>query len=102
MWNSRGYYKAVRNAWSFFIEVSMFDYKDKRWKRKQKYILRRDGYKCQWCKRYGKKVDATTVHHIKHADEYPELVYTYSKLVSLCSACHNKAHPEKARNHRRY
>lgn len=86
----------------FFIEVNMFDYKDTIWKRKQKKILKRDGYMCQWCKRYGKKVDATTVHHIKHADEYPELVYTDSNLISLCSACHNKAHPEKAKNHRRY
>jgi 5-methylcytosine-specific restriction endonuclease McrA len=90
------------NAWSFFIEVSMFDYKDTRWKRKQKQILKRDGYICQWCKRYGKKTEATTVHHIKHADEYPELVYTDSNLISLCSACHNKAHPEKANNKRRY
>lgn len=30
---------------------------------------------CQHCKRYGKAVQATTVHHIKHADEYPELAY---------------------------
>lgn len=84
----------------FFIEVSMFNYKDARWKRKQKQMLRRDGYMCQWCKRYGKKTEATTVHHIKHADEYPELVYTDRNLISLCSACHNKAHPEKAKNNR--
>jgi len=90
----------VLDAWSFFIEVSMFNYKATRWKRKQKKILKRDEYMCQWCKRYGKKTEATTVHHIKHSDEYPELAYTDSNLISLCSACHNKAHPEKAKNNR--
>lgn len=73
----------------------MFNYKSTKWKHKQKAILRRDGYMCQCCKRYGKQVSATTVHHIKHADEYPELAYTDSNLISLCSGCHNKAHPEK-------
>ena len=40
---------------------------------------------------------AVEVHHIKHVDEYPELAYEDSNLVSLCQGCHNKAHPEKAR-----
>lgn len=57
--------------------------------------LRRDGYMCQWCKRYGRRVQAEHVHHIKHADEYPELMYNVDNLVSLCKECHNKAHPEK-------
>lgn len=78
----------------------MFGYKDTRWKRKQKQILRRDGYMCQWCKRYGRKVEATTVHHIKHVEEYPELAFVDSNLISLCFGCHNKAHPERAKNNR--
>lgn len=76
------------------MEQSEF-YKGVKWKRKQRAILRRDGYRCQNCKRYGRAVEATTVHHIKHLDEYPELAYTDSNLVSLCAACHNKFHPEK-------
>ena len=67
------------------------------WKRKREAILRRDGYMCQKCKRYGKQVPATVVHHIKHADEYPELMYEDSNLISLCAACHDKAHPEKGK-----
>lgn len=39
--------------------------------------------------------DATTVHHIKHLDEHPELALVDSNLISLCADCHNKAHPEK-------
>ena len=73
-----------------------FDYNSRRWRHKRKEILRRDGYLCQRCKRYGKQVQAVTVHHIKHVDEYPELAYINDNLVSLCNACHNKEHPEKA------
>lgn len=71
------------------------DYHKAKWRRKQQLILRRDGYLCQDCKRYGRTTQATTVHHIKHADEYPELEWDNDNLISLCSACHNKRHPEK-------
>lgn len=74
----------------------VFDYNSPKWRRKRQQILKRDNYMCQHCKRYGKAVQATTVHHIKHADEYPELAYDDKNLVSLCEGCHNKQHPEKA------
>ena len=74
-----------------------FDYTSKRWERKRAAILRRDGYCCVWCRRYGRSRSAVVVHHVKHVDEYPELAYEDSNLVSLCQGCHNKAHPEKAR-----
>lgn len=78
----------------------MFDYKSLRWKRKREHVLRRDNYICQWCRRYGKTVEASTVHHIKHVDECPELAFTDDNLISLCTGCHNKAHPEKAHANR--
>lgn len=59
-------------------------------------ILKRDGYMCQHCKRYGKAVPATTVHHIQHVDEHPEMAFVDKNLISLCEGCHNKQHPEKA------
>lgn len=74
-----------------------FDYTSPRWRRKRERIFRRDGYMCQRCRRYGRQRQAVVVHHIKHADEYPELVWDDDNLVSLCAACHNKEHPEKAR-----
>lgn len=74
-----------------------FDYTGKRWERKRAHILRRDGYLCVWCKRYGRAKEASIVHHIKPVDEFPELAYEDSNLVSLCPGCHNKAHPEKSR-----
>lgn len=64
-------------------------------------VLRRAGYLCEECKRYGRlgpdglPVKATTAHHIKHRDEYPELAYLVSNGRALCADCHNKEHPEK-------
>lgn len=73
------------------------DYGGNRWKAKRLHILRRDKYQCQECRRYGRLTQATEVHHIKHADEYPELVWDDANLISLCHGCHNKAHPEKSK-----
>ena len=73
-------------------------YTSAKWRHKREIILKRDGYLCQNCKRYGKQVQAVTVHHIKHLDEYPELALDSKNLISLCNACHNKQHPEKAVN----
>lgn len=70
-------------------------YKSARWKKKRHAILKRDGYMCVECKKYGRRRDATTVHHIKELEQYPELALVDSNLVSLCEACHNKMHPGK-------
>ena len=76
------------------MESKLF-YLSKKWKRKKAAILKRDGYLCQHCKRYGKAVAATTVHHIEHLDTSPELALKDENLVSLCAKCHNEQHPEK-------
>lgn len=73
-----------------------FSYSSRRWKAKRLAILKRDKYLCVNCKRYGKHTEATVVHHIEHVDKYPELAFTDSNLQSLCVACHNRVHPEKA------
>ena len=53
------------------------------------------GYLCQECKRYGRNREAQTVHHIVHLEDDPSLALDEKNLISLCNACHNKAHPEK-------
>lgn len=78
------------------LSMIMDFYNSAAWKRKRAAILRRDGYMCQRCKRYGRQRQAQTVHHIKHLDEYPELAYDSTNLISLCNDCHNAEHPEKA------
>lgn len=75
-------------------------YKSIRWQHKREAILRRDGYMCQYCKRYGRAVSATEVHHIKFLEDFPELALDNDNLVSLCSACHRKQHPEKGQKTR--
>lgn len=68
------------------------NYKDKRWKRKRKVILKRDDYLCRECKRYGKTTPATTVHHVKPVVQHPELWLDSKNLYSCCSECHNSFH----------
>lgn len=68
------------------------DYKSKRWKRLRERILRRDDYMCQVSKRYGRRVEANTVHHIYPADEYPEYQWKDWNLISLSAEAHNAMH----------
>lgn len=80
-------------------------YKTKQWRKKRKEILIRDNDECQLCKREGRvttqatlrdRQQSLTVHHIKHYDEFPMLGLTDKNLITVCPACHNKLHPEKA------
>jgi 5-methylcytosine-specific restriction endonuclease McrA len=70
-------------------------YKSKQWRNKREYILKRDGYLCLECKKYGRNKEARIVHHIKELDDFPELKLKNNNLVSVCASCHNKLHPEK-------
>lgn len=60
------------------------------------YILERDNYECQWCRRDGKvtsKADSVLeVDHIKELKDYPELALDETNLRTLCKDCHNKRH----------
>jgi 5-methylcytosine-specific restriction enzyme A len=55
-------------------------------------VLKRDEYRCQECKRYGKNIEATTVHHINPLLERPDLRLVTKNLLSLCGTCHDKMH----------
>ena len=82
-------------------EIAVSDmYHRARHLRWRELVLRRAKYLCEECARYGRTTPATVAHHIKHADEYPELRYDVTNGRALCAACHNREHPEKggARN----
>lgn len=68
------------------------DYKSKRWKRLRAAILRRDNYMCQESLRFGKRVQANTVHHIFPARMYPEYQWEAWNLIALCGSVHNEMH----------
>ena len=67
-------------------------YHSKQWETVRDGVLRRDGYQCQYCKRYGRLRGASHVHHINPIEIYPELALARWNLVSLCRECHNRMH----------
>lgn len=67
-------------------------YDTTKWKKKRAAILARDKYQCQESKRYGKVVQADTVHHIFPVETYPEYRWCNWNLISLCKEQHNSMH----------
>lgn len=67
-------------------------YHTRRWKAKRAKTLKRDKYMCQVSLRYGKRIDADTVHHCFTIEEYPELSLEDWNLLSLSNAAHNSMH----------
>ena len=67
-------------------------YHSPRWEKLRARVLRRDNYLCQESKRYGKMVQATTVHHIFPREQYPEYEWEPWNLISLCDKAHNEMH----------
>lgn len=58
-------------------------------------VLRRDGYVCQLTKRYGRMVQANTVHHIFPRKEFPEYQWKDWNLISLSATQHERMHYRK-------
>nr|DAP78367.1 MAG TPA: Restriction endonuclease [Caudoviricetes sp.] len=70
----------------------MLNYQSARWKKKRAHILKRDGYLCQYAKRYGRHVEATRVHHIYPSRDYPEYAWQDWNLISLSASAHELMH----------
>lgn len=88
-------FKGFNRAIGVGIRSARHSHKSKRWKEKRNYILKRDNYLCQECKKYGRRVDGDVVHHIIPIEEAPELAFVDDNLITICKTCHNKLHPEK-------
>ena len=48
------------------------DYKCQRWLDLRRAVLARDAYQCRECRRYGKRTEASVVHHAWPAEAYPQ------------------------------
>lgn len=72
-------------------------YQNKKWQRKRALILKLDGYKDVLEARYGRAMEATMVHHIYPAEEWPEYAFENWNLISLNAATHNRLHVRKTR-----
>ena len=68
-------------------------YSTAKYKRWRERVLRRGGYLCAECAKYGRRVEATHAHHILPRKDHPELAYDVSNGMALCTACHNKIEP---------
>lgn len=95
-------------------------YKSKDWIRLKESILKENHYECAECRkrgiitrydigRNGEKKLLSTVHHVRHVRDYPELAMSktfrdpatgriMTNLIPVCKACHNRLHPEKFRS----
>ena len=74
------------------FSFSAMDYKSKRWERLRAAVLKRDNYMCQESLRYGKRVQANTVHHVFPARLYPQFQWEPWNLISLSQSVHNEMH----------
>lgn len=95
-------------------------YKTREWRQLKARILREHHYECQECRKLGiltrydcdkdtgQKTLISTVHHVRHVRDYPELALSefywesgvrQPNLIPVCKACHNKLHPEKNKKH---
>lgn len=64
---------------------------DRDWKRLRKWKLRRDPI-CELCG----KAAASMVHHVKKIVDCPDCRLRQENLQSVCRACHDRVHKEKA------
>lgn len=63
-------------------------YQTPAWRRIRLAALQRDHYQCQLRLSKSCTKIATTVHHIKALEEYPELALDIDNLTSCCYTCH--------------
>ena len=69
-----------------------FDYNCKRWRRLRERVLREAGYRCQYARRFGRREEATRVHHIWPAEEYPQYAWCRWNLIALSHESHMMMH----------
>lgn len=62
------------------------------WRDKRTKILRRDDYRDQWEARFGRNVNADTVHHIFPVEFFPQYKLASWNLISLSTKTHNMMH----------
>ena len=69
-----------------------YGYKTPRWRRLREKILRRDGYLSVEARRYGRRAEADTVHHVWRAEDVPEYTWEPWNLISITSDEHRSFH----------
>ena len=78
-----------------FLTLMSFDYGSTKWTKLRAGVLRAAGYRCQYAKRYGRREEATHVHHIWPVEDYPEYAWARWNLIALSTASHNAMHDRR-------
>lgn len=55
-------------------------------------VLRRDKGLCREALRYGKRVEATTAHHVYPAEDFPGWQWCSWNLIAVSQQAHNSFH----------
>ena len=76
----------------------MKTYHNRAWRSKRKQILKRDNFLDKELLRYGRRIEADTVHHIYPLEFYPELALVDWNLISLSKENHNAMHNRSDHN----
>lgn len=67
-------------------------YRTPRWTRLREKILRRDEYLSREARRYGRNVEADTVHHVWPAEDFPQWAWSMWNLISITHEEHRLMH----------
>jgi len=84
--NTRNEYQKQYYAKNRDVQLPLMS---RRWAKKRKFIINRDGGYCQRCFVKFRVINdgKLQVHHIKPRSKYPELMYEDSNLITLCQTC---------------
>ena len=63
-----------------------------RWERMRQFVLSRDCYLDQVARRYGKRIEATQVHHIFPREYFPRWTFEPWNCISVSTKTHDKLH----------
>lgn len=63
--------------------------KTQKWVDLRKMVIKRDGGICQRCWHKFDRINTSQleVHHIKSRRDYPELIFDYNNLITVCRDC---------------
>lgn len=77
-----------------------YGYDNRRYRRNRQTVLRRDGYRCQWCGKDLHGADATVDHLVPISSG--EIHNDIDNLIAACRSCNssrgNRGQPNKKRN----
>ena len=79
-------------SWSLILMIDKEGLVGKKWERLREFVLARDGYLDQEAKRYGRRIEATVVHHIFPREYFPEWAFEEWNLISLSNKTHDEMH----------